>query len=132
MKTFLSPLGFSRTFEVEARPDGPLPVVLTVPSVGDDRIPLTRAEAEALRDNLTKALEYDPTAYVQVKVQGHSSRTYTYRDPSAELRVGDFVQVPFGYQNRLKLAEVTALGRGTFRGAVKDVAARFLTEPLAA
>jgi hypothetical protein len=108
------------------------PVRLDIGVPGRRAILLERDEVEGLRDALTTALEYDPTSYVQVTVGG-SSRRYTYRDPSGTLAVGDYVQVPFGYNDDPRIGLVKALGRGSFTGAnVKDVAARFVTVSLTA
>lgn len=71
----------------------------------------------------------DLDTYVQVKVPGRSV-TFTYRDPSGTLAVGDRVFVPFGSSNSERFARVVALGRGLFPGPTKDVSARVLTEAL--
>jgi hypothetical protein len=69
--------------------------------------------------------------YVQVRISGMTgSYIWTYRDPSGILREGDRVIVPFGYENNERLAVVTALGRGSWGGPVKNVFARVLTQEL--
>ena len=131
MKTIAVPYGHKPPIEVDYdRGSEGYPMALRMPKALDGKYPMLREEVEALRDALTEALEYDPTSYVQVTVQGYTP-AYTYRDPSGRLMVGDIVQVPFGVSGRLKLATVTKLGKGTYRGPVKDVTARFVTEPLA-
>ena len=71
-------------------------------------------------------------SFVQVVLMGPSANPYawTYRDPSGQLEVGDVVEVPYGYDDRPVLAKVEALGRGTWRGAVKDVAATLIRAEL--
>jgi len=73
----------------------------------------------------------DLDSFVMVKVP-NSGTLLTYRDPSASLRVGDPVVVPFGYNNAEKVGEVYGLGRGNYTGPTKDVRARLVREELAA
>ena len=113
----------SVTVDMRQGPTVPFPIYV-------NGSPLSRPEAQALLEALDDALNFDPTPYVQVTVDG--SVRYTYRDPSGTLAVGDAVQVPFGARDRLRFGTVAALGRGSYPGKVKDVAARVVTEPLTA
>lgn len=98
------------------------PVRLTV--IGGERgLPLTRSEAEALRDAIDELLN-PPESVVRVKVFEKDAR-YGYRDPSGELKIGDLVKVPFGYANTLMVGRVIDLGRAGYMGQLKDVHSKF-------
>lgn len=93
---------------------------------------LSIPEARELIADLEAVIEeVESRGFVQVKVPGRSG-TFTYRDPSASLSVGDAVQVPFGYRDELRFGTVVGLGRGGYRGYTKDVVSRLVSEPLAA
>ncbi len=85
--------------------------------------------------DFTYSFEESEEPFVQVLVPS-ASTTYlwTYYDPSGELQVGDFVRVPFGWNDRLVLGEVRALGKGSVpaHAKIKDVSARFVEQELAA
>lgn len=76
----------------------------------------------------------DLDAYVQVSFNGQKyGQRYTYRDPSGTLQVGDRVIVPVGTSlTKENAAQVMALGRGSWKGHVKDVTARLTREELVA
>lgn len=139
VRRIIARVPFGRTgteWVVEARAgaDARYPVMILPPDAPSTSsgFPLSREEAQALLEALDDALNFDPDSYVQVRVREGLRNRYTYRDPSGTLAVGDHVQVPFGASNRLRMGEVIALGKGEYDGPVKDVAARFVTEPLAA
>ena len=62
----------------------------------------------------------DLDSYVRVTPLGKTG-IWTYRDPSGELEEGMLVEVPFG--STTAVGKVAALGRGSYVGPVKDVAA---------
>jgi hypothetical protein len=95
---------------------------------------LTIEEAEALARDLREeaAAERERrTNFVQVRFD-FSAYSYTYRDPSGTLTVGDRVEAPTKRQNYAAIGTVVALGRGHWDGPVKDVTARLTREELAA
>ena len=77
--------------------------------------------------------ELDTTEYVSVVILSASGiaegRSYTYSssfDPP--LKLGDLVQVPFGYSNRLRVAAVTETGLAAPSFATKAVSSRLSPE----
>lgn len=73
-------------------------------------------------------------SFVVLRLTGEGlalSYRWTYEDPSGTLQPGDIVQVPFGYDDRLVMGTVVELGRGTWTGATKAVAAKLHREALA-
>lgn len=70
--------------------------------------------------------------FVQVRIPGiRRYQHWTYRDPSGSLKVGDAVQVPFGYDNTLTLGLIVGFGRGDeYGGSTKAVEARLVPEAL--
>lgn len=106
----------------------------TTAPFGQEKILLSRSEVEELIDELEAAIDPERNVtYVQVQVSG-ASPTYpwTYIDPSGELKVGDRLLVPFGYDDAERVAKVTALGKGHVPAGVtiKSVAARLDVEEL--
>jgi len=53
-------------------------------------------------------------------------RRYSYIDPTGNLDVGDLVEVPTGYHNNPLIAKVAELGRGSFKGELKTVTAKYV------
>jgi hypothetical protein len=86
-------------------------------------MPLLLAEARELIEELTAAIrEVEDGSLVQVKYVCGSrpgNYHYTYRDPGLGLKVGDLVRVPV--VSGEQIAVVTQLGRGSWKGPVKDV-----------
>lgn len=104
----------------------------TTAPLGQEKILLSRREVEQLIDALEAAIDPERNiTYVQVQVSGASNQ-WTYIDPSGELKVGDRVLVPFGYDDAEWVAKVTALGKGHVPSGVtiKSVAARLDVEEL--
>jgi hypothetical protein len=103
---------------------------------GEGRMIFNRAEAEMLRDRLNALIaEYDDitTSYVQVsfnRATNSAEQLYTYRDPSNELAVGDYVLVPARGSGNDVMATVRALGRGTWTGPISLVSAKMIREDL--
>lgn len=100
---------------------------------GDERLIFTREEAEELRDQLTDILEALSPSYVRIKfdLSGNSAAmSYTYEDPSGELKVGDLVYAPTQYDDRPTLGKVVSLGRGTYTGRTKTVGSKLVPQDL--
>lgn len=97
---------------------------------GPNELIFSRGEAELLRDRLNFLIhEYDEqyTSYVQVSFNRDASSAgqwYTYRDPSGELTVGDYVLVPTQLGGSDVLATVRSLEKGSWTGQISDVTAR--------
>jgi len=53
-------------------------------------------------------------------------RRYSYIDPTGQLDVGDLVEVPTGYHNNLTVGKVAALGRGSYKGDLKTITAKYV------
>lgn len=96
-------------------------------------IGLNEARLIELRDEID-ALLNPPESVVQVSIRGGATRDsnglYSYRDPSGTLVEGDLVRVPFGWNNAPTIAVVKKLGRGNYKGSLKDVGSRFVAEEL--
>ena len=113
--------------------DTAYPIAITDVSVDYDEymdeLQLSEAEAREYLSALEDALKEldEATSVVQVRFNnGYSSRTYSYRDPSGSLAVGDrvIVDTPWGEAE----VEVVGHGRGGYDGDLRDVIAKVVTE----
>jgi hypothetical protein len=120
-------------FTTDKRYVGAFVYLFGLVSDGKDIFLLTRAETEQLRDDIDAALN-PQEAVVQVSIRGGAARDtpriYSYRDPSGTLVEGDLVRVPFGFYDAPTIAVVKQLGRGAYKGPLKDVQSKFTAEEL--
>jgi len=67
---------------------------------------------------------------VRVRLINASERAmaseWTYEDTFGDLKEGDLVSVPFGYDDKLEPARVCGIGRGGYDGEVKQVAGKYV------
>lgn len=94
----------------------------------EDGYPLSRAEAESLRDDLDNLLNPRPNVVQVSYVGGGDKVTYSYEDPSGELQVDDLVRVEAN--STVKVGIVRALGGSGYSGPLKPVLAKFTAEEL--
>jgi hypothetical protein len=98
--------------------------------IGGRRLVVKRGDTTTIFEgDFTFEVE-DLDTYVQVKTGGYGR--LTYRDLSGTLAKGDHVLVPLGWQNTESVGKVVAIGRGSYKGDVKNVIARLNREELAA
>lgn len=99
----------------------------------DDELIFSEEEARELIEQLQKCLDKLKKKYVQITFAlgpNSSGMTYTYEDPTGELRVGDLVHAPTQYDNRPTLGKVVSLTRGSWEGRTKRIMAKLVPEEL--